>query len=170
MTNYELIRSRRKTLALEVTREGHVLVRAPYRAPEQAICLFVEQHRKRLEKAVERQKQRRRTHPEPDEARQKEWIDSAKKILPERVSYYSNVMQLYPSGVRITAARTRFGSCSVKDRLCFSYRLMDYPQAAIDYVVVHELAHILHKNHGQQFWTLVESVLPDYRSRRELLR
>lgn len=79
-------------------------------------------------------------------------------------------MNLYPTGLKITSARTRFGSCSGKNSICFSWRLMDYPELAIDYVVVHELAHIVHKNHGPQFWALVERYLPDYRARRAMLR
>lgn len=79
-------------------------------------------------------------------------------------------MNLYPTGLKITSARTRFGSCSGQNSICFSWRLMDYPELAIDYVVVHELAHIVHKNHGSQFWALVERYLPDYRARRAMLR
>lgn len=170
MADYELIRSRRKTLALEVTRDGRVLVRAPYRASAQLIDRFVEKHRVWLAKAIQRQEQRDKAHPEPDETCQRIWREAAQKVLPERVAHFSEIMKLYPSGMRITSARTRFGSCSAKNRLCFSYRLMDYPPAAIDYVVVHELAHISHKNHGPDFWALVESVLPDYRARRAMLR
>ena len=79
-------------------------------------------------------------------------------------------MGLQPTGVTVTGARKRFGSCSGKDRICFSWRLMLYPPEAIDYVVVHELAHIRHKNHSKAFYDLVASVLPDYREREALLR
>ena len=61
-------------------------------------------------------------------------------------------------------------SCSGKNRLCFSWRLMDYPEEAIDYVVVHELAHIRHHNHSRDFYALVASILPDYKERQALLR
>ena len=73
-------------------------------------------------------------------------------------------------GITVTGARTRFGSCSPKNRLCFSFRLMEYPLPAIEYVVVHELAHIRHKNHGPDFYRLVEGTLPDYRQRIGLLK
>ena len=86
------------------------------------------------------------------------------------MQHYAKLMTLYPTGLKITSARTRFGSCSGKNSICFSWRLMDYPESAIDYVVVHELAHIAHKNHGPQFWALVERYLPDYRARRAMLR
>ena len=79
-------------------------------------------------------------------------------------------MGLTPAGVRITGAQKRFGSCSGQNRLCFSWRLMLYPPEAIDYVVVHELAHIHHHNHGPAFYALVEQYMPDYRQRQALLR
>lgn len=78
-------------------------------------------------------------------------------------------MGVLPASVRVTAARTRFGSCSAKNGLCFSLYLMQYPPEAVDYVVVHELSHILHKNHGPAFWACVAAVLPDYAARRALL-
>ena len=86
------------------------------------------------------------------------------------MAYYSERMGLYPTQVRITGARTRFGSCSSQGHICFSWRLMQYPPEAIDYVVVHELAHIIHKNHGPDFWALVGQYMPDYKRRRALLR
>ena len=75
-----------------------------------------------------------------------------------------------PTGITVTGAQTRFGSCSPKNRLCFSFRLMDYPMAAIEYVVVHELAHIRHKNHGPDFYKEIAAVLPDWQARRQLLK
>ena len=97
-------------------------------------------------------------------------MDRARAVLPGKVSHYAGLMGLRPSGITITGARTRFGSCSPKNRLCFSWRLMAYPEEAIDYVVVHELAHIVHRNHGPEFHALVESVLPDHRARRAMLK
>ena len=83
---------------------------------------------------------------------------------------YASLMGLRPAGISITGARTRFGSCSAKNRICFSWRLMRYPEAAIDYVVVHELAHIRHKDHSPAFYDCIARILPDWRERRALLR
>ena len=74
------------------------------------------------------------------------------------------------TGLKITAAKTRFGSCNSKNSICFSLYLMSYPENAIDYVIVHELAHIKEKNHSSAFYKVVESVLPDYKDRRKLLK
>lgn len=102
----------------------------------------------------------------PD-AEREAYIRQAKACLPQRVAYYSERMGLSPTQVRITGARTRFGSCSSQGHICFSWRLMQYPPEAIDYVVVHELAHM---NHGAEFYVLIARYLPDWKARRALLR
>ena len=98
------------------------------------------------------------------------WKNMAQSRLPDLVSRWAGEMGVNPCGIRVTAARTRFGSCSVKGRLCFSLYLMAYPDAAIEYVVVHELAHLRHHDHSPAFYAEVEKYLPDWRQRRELLR
>ena len=79
-------------------------------------------------------------------------------------------MELVPAGIKITSARTRFGSCSGKNSICFSWRLMLYPPEAIDYVIVHELAHIRHHDHSPAFYALIEQYLPDWKARMKLLK
>ena len=103
-----------------------------------------------------------------DEKRVSELRALAAAELPRRVEYYSEKMGLYPTSVKITSAATRFGSCSGKNSICFSYRLMLYPPEAVDYVVVHELAHIKEKNHSARFYALVEMYMPDYRERGKI--
>jgi len=168
--NYELIRSDRRTVALEVTREGRVLVRAPRRMTQKDIDSFVAKHQDWLNTHLAKQKTWQAAHPEPTPQEQQAMLERAKAILPEKVARYAAIMGLQPSGITITGARTRFGSCSPKNRLCFSWRLMAYPEEAVDYVVVHELAHIVHRNHGPEFHALVESILPDHRKRRAMLK
>ena len=167
---YELVRSRRKTLSVEVTREGRVIVRAPLRVSAAQIERFVAAHADWIARAQARQRERMAAHPEPDDRRRAELIRRAKAELPPKVAHYARLMGVQPTGLTITSARTRFGSCSGKNSLCFSWRLMEYPEEAVDYVVVHELAHIVHKNHGPDFWALVGQYMPDYKRRRALLR
>lgn len=169
MRSYTLIRSKRRTLSLEVTHELTVLVRAPVHCPKSVIDAFVCKHENWVTTRLEKQRQRLEAHPEPTEEERLALIDRAKRELPERVAHYATIMNVQPLGISITGAQKRFGSCSAKNRLCFAWRLMSYPQEAIDYVVVHELAHIVHKNHGHNFYALVESVMPDYRRRKKLL-
>ena len=79
-------------------------------------------------------------------------------------------MGVSPTGIKITTARKRYGSCSGKNSLCFSCFLMEYPEEAVDLVVVHELCHIREKNHGPRFYALLEHYLPDYKERKKLLK
>ena len=169
IVEYKLIRSGRKTLAAEITREGDIIVRAPYRISKQHIEKFLEDNKERIERAVKRAKAHKPSYssdaPEADELRRK-----AEAIIPEKVAYYAKIMNLEPKSVRITAAKKRFGSCSSRGTLCFSFNLMQYPEEAIDYVVVHELAHLVELNHSKKFWSVVEKYMPDYKKRRAILK
>jgi len=166
--DYSVVYSKRKTLALEITKDSKILVRAPMRTSRQRIEQMVMSHAQWIEKHLERQRSASRPEPSAEEtARLKA---RAKTELPARAAYYGRLMGLAPSGITITSAEKRFGSCSPKNRLCFSWRLMLYPQAAVDYVVVHELAHIRYKNHGKAFYALIASVLPDYKEKKKLLK
>lgn len=167
---YQLIRSRRRTLSIEVNREARVVVRAPLRLPQREIDRFLKEKQPWIEAHLARQARRLAAHPEPDEARWASLRARAMEYIPVRVAHFSRLMGVQPTAVRFSRARTRFGSCSAKDSITFSLRLMEYPEAAIDYVVVHELAHIRHKNHSAEFYRFVASVLPDYQEREKLLK
>ncbi len=168
---YRVFRSKRRSVSVEITPGLEVLVRAPQRMPQAMIEDFVERHRDWVETHLAKARERAsRLPPEPTEEEKQELIRRAKELLPERVAHYSAVMGLTPTGITVTGAQKRFGSCSGKNRLCFSWRLMRYPQEAIDYVVVHELAHIRHKDHSKAFYALIATVLPDYKEREALLR
>ncbi len=90
--------------------------------------------------------------------------------MSERVSHFSEKHGLGYEQIRITGATTRWGSCSGRNNLNFPWRLLMAPREIIDYVVVHELAHTVHKNHSPRFWELVESILPDWKTHRAHLR
>lgn len=168
--DYTLIRSSRRTMALEITRDGRLLVRAPQRASQAVIDRFVASHADWIAAHLEKQRQRAQAHPPLTEDELAALRQKARDILPGRVAHYAERMGVTPTGVKITGAKTRFGSCSAKNSLCFSLYLMAYPDAAVDYVVVHELAHIRHKNHSPAFYAEVARVMPDYRERRKLLK
>lgn len=167
---YRLIRSTRKTLALEVSLEGEIIVRAPLKTPMQKIEAFVVSHEAWLDRALTRQAERRDNHPPLSREQEEELRARAKAYIPARVEHFAAIMGVAPQGVRITSAKKRFGSCSAKDSLCFSLHVMQYPPDAIDYVVVHELAHILHHDHSAAFWSMVAAYMPDYPRRRALLK
>ena len=171
METYELIRSQRKTLALEITRDCRVVVRAPLRLSRTRIDAFVESHADWIARHLERQRQRMAdAPPPPTPADIAAFKARAREILPPKVAYWSARMGVSPTGLKITTARKRYGSCSGKNSLCFSCFLANAPDAAVDLVVVHELCHIREKNHGPRFYALLEHYLPDYRERKKLLR
>ena len=171
MENYELIRSHRRTLALEITRDCRVLVRAPMHASQAYIERFVVQHTDWISKHLERQRQlatQLPLSPTPEEIAALK--DLARTFLPKKVAYWSQKTGLIPTGIKLTTARKRYGSCSGKNSLWFSCFLMQYPEEAIDLVVVHELCHTKEKNHGPRFYALLEQFLPDYKERKKLLK
>jgi len=94
----------------------------------------------------------------------------AKEKLSERVYHYSNRLQLFPRGIKITSAKFRWGSCSRDNNLCFSWRIIMAPLNVLDYVLIHELVHIREKNHSKRFWSSLESIMPDYKKHRRWLR
>ncbi len=167
---YTVIRSSRRSVALEITKKLEIVVRAPQRMPQKDIEKFVADHAAWISVHYARQAARVAAHPEPSDAEIAVLKQKAKQELPQKVAHYAAIMGVTPTSVRITSAAHRFGSCSAKNGLCFSWRLMQYPQAAIDYVVVHELAHIKQHNHSAAFYRVVQSVMPDYKEREKLLR
>ena len=172
METYKLIRSERRTLAMELSPEGDLILRAPRRMPLRLIEQFIASHEKWI--AKHREKLRRRAEFDEahfsDEVQIQSLITRAKAILPEKTEYWAKIMGVTPTGVRITRAKKRFGSCSPENRIAYSYRLMAYPEEAIDYVVVHELSHIRHKNHSPDFYAFVARFLPDHKAREALLK
>ncbi len=165
----KVIRSKRKTISLSVDDNLNAVVKAPYGVSNEKINDFVESNREWLIKATERKKaQLERTDLSDDEI--EDLIHLAKDVIPKRVKYYSEIMNLCPTGIKITKAKKRFGSCNGKNSLCISCFLMKYPMEAVDYVVVHELAHIKHHNHSKDFYNLINHYMPDYKQREKLLK
>ena len=168
--NYEIIYSKRKTLCLQIKRDGRVVIRCPYRTSKERIESFYDSHLEWVQRKVEATKNRmmpinQLSDTDIEQLKRKAW-----EYIPSRVEYFANIMGVTPSNVSINQAKTRFGSCNSKKRLNFSCNVMRYPIEAIDYVIVHELAHIKELNHSKRFWAIVESVLPDYKDRQRILK
>lgn len=172
MLEYELVRSNRKTLALYVRRDGRIEVRAPLRTGKSYIDDFVMKKQGWIEstrsKLMERQTAKKviRLTAE-EEARYKK---QAKEYLGMKCRYFSQIMGFHPGQVKINSAKTRWGSCNRKGSVNFTYRLLFVPEELIDYVVVHELAHLKEMNHSDRFWSVVAQTMPDYKARRKRLR
>ena len=93
----------------------------------------------------------------------------ANSVLTEKARHYAQLMNVSPAAVKINSAKKRWGSCSARGSINFSWRLIMAEDDVIDYVVVHELAHLTELNHSMRFWAIVEAALPDYRARRKRL-
>lgn len=168
--DYEIIRTKRKTVALQINEQGELLVRAPLRLSEKKIRQIVEAHSDWIEKNRRAQLEKAQNRHIPTEREIGELKKKAKAVLPDLTKQYAALMGVDYGTVKITSAQKRFGSCSAKNNICFSYILMQYPIEAIEYVVVHELAHTVHHNHSREFYALIEKFLPDYKQREKLLR
>lgn len=168
----EIIRSDRTTTALQITKDLTVRIRAPKAATDAELYAIAEKHADWIEKHMQIQKQRNeaRTPYEISEEDAEALKALARRVIPPKVEHYAKLMGVKPKSVKITSAHSRFGSCSGQNGLCFSYILMRYPDEAVDYVVVHELAHIKHHNHGRSFYALIGKYMPDYKQREKMLR
>lgn len=166
---YNVVYSKRKTLAIQVTSDGEVVVRAPKNTSKKKIEETVEKYTPWIEKTKEKLENKEYSMKEASKEEEKFLRERAKEILPEKVRYYSPLIGAVPNRITITGARTRFGSCSGKNNISFSFYLMRFPEEAIDYVVVHELCHIIHHNHSKEFYNEIEKILPDYKKRKALL-
>jgi len=171
--DYQLIRSRRRTLALEILRDGTLAVRAPQRITLEFINKFIEQRRRWIERNQRAAKERVRSASQM-EPKSEEEIEKLKEVanqkIYERVSYLASLMGLSHGRIRITNAKSRWGSCQKNGNLTFSWRLVMAPWPVIDYVVIHELTHLLEHNHSRRFWERVRRVYPEYKNCRKWLK
>ena len=163
---YQLIRSERKTVSLQITQEGELVVRAPKRMAKAEIDRFVESKRGWIEKHAQNREQ---YVPKMTEAEFDTLVRHALEVIPEVVARFAPVVGVTYGRITIRNQRTRWGSCSAQGNLNFNCVLMRAPDDVLEYVVVHELCHRKEMNHGPKFWAEVERVLPNYRESRKWL-
>lgn len=166
---YRVIRSSRKTIAIQICADGEVLVRCPRRMGVDAIRAFVESKSGWLEKHLANMAAVPKC-PAFTEGEIRELAQQALKTIPERVAYFAPLVGVTYGKITIRSQRSRWGSCSGKGNLNFNCLLMLAPAEVLDYVVVHELCHRKEMNHSKQFWAEVARVLPDYKARRTWLK
>lgn len=165
---YSIIYSKRRTLCLQIKDDLSLVVRCPYKTSDETVSKFVKSHEGWILEKIEYLKRKNELYT--TEKSVDELKASLRALITEQIEHFSKIMGVSPVSVSINSAKKRFGSCSSSGSLNFSYRLAFYPHEAIDYVVVHELAHLKEMNHSRAFWAIVEGVLPDYKSRRALLK
>ena len=167
--NYEVVFSKRKTLSLCV-KDGKIILTAPFGAPKRILDSMVEKHAEWIEKQLIIDKKRASVEHNLTLEEIKKMKLLADKYFKEKTAEYAAKMGLKYSNIKITSAKHRFGSCSAKGNICFSYMLMLYPEEAREYVIVHELSHLVYMNHSPDFYRAVTKFMPDWKSRRELLK
>lgn len=164
---YRLIRSSRRTIAVQILPDGEVVVRAPRRMTRAAIDLFVEEKRGWIEKHL---------HALPPAqqplsgAELRGLVQQAKEELPKTVAHFAPLVGVDYGTITIRAQHTRWGSCSSRGNLNFNCLLMLAPPDVLDYVVIHELCHRKEMNHSERFWKLVEAEMPDYKEKKKWLK
>ena len=168
-----LVRSSRKTLAVQIRADGTVIARAPLRMPKDYILCFLSEKaswiRMQQGKMQEREKMRQQARIHLDAAQEKELRERAKSVLAQRTAYFARQIGVTYGRITVRDQKTRWGSCSQTGNLNFNFRLILAPLEVLDYVVVHELCHRRQMNHSAQFWQEVAQVLPDYRKRKAWL-
>lgn len=178
--NVKIIRSNRKTLAIQINPNLLVTVRAPMYAPQSDIERILREKegwiQKHIEKIREQEAKRKETQGESVESEYltneeiKKLADKALQHIPKRVSYFAKQIDVTYGKITIRNQKTRWGSCSSKGNLNFNCLLMLTPPEVIDYVVVHELCHRKEMNHSGAFWAEVENVIPDYKEQVKWLK
>ena len=168
-----LVRSSRKTLAVQIRADGTVIARAPLRMPKDRILCFLSEKaswiRMQQGRMQERENMRQQARIHLDAAQEKELRERAKSVLAQRTAYFARQIGVTYGKITVRDQKTRWGSCSQTGNLNFNFRLILAPSEVLDYVVVHELCHRRQMNHSTQFWQEVPQVLPDYRKRKAWL-
>jgi predicted metal-dependent hydrolase len=206
--DYQLIRSKRKTLSLQINTKAELIIRSPKKLSIKEIESFVNEKSEWIKK-----KQRTiqsKIIPAPNYTEEEcflylgnlyplihnakqtsalyfdgkvfslkgdglpafhDWYKTTfKKVILPRLDYYANLNQLSYQKVRLKSQKTLWGSCSSVNNINLNYLLIQAPMNVIDYVIVHELAHIRHKNHSKNFWDFVNQMLPNYKASKSWLQ
>ena len=165
--SYKIIRSNRKTLSIEVTRDLEVIVRAPKWVSLRDIRYFIDERENWIRKAKQKIEQKREENKDEEVDRLtreelQELADKAMKVIPERVAYYAPKIGVTYGRITIRNQKSRWGSCSSRGNLNFNCLLMLAPPEVVDAIVVHELCHRKEMNHSKKFYNEIYRVYPDY--------
>ena len=172
----KIVRSERKSYSISVDQNGSVTVRAPLQASGTMISELVQGKSDWiLTKRSEALYAASLRSPSPYSDAQQKLLEkryrrAATEYFPKRVFFYESQLPVHHKKITIRDQKTRWGSCTSSGTLSFNWRLMMAPPHILDYVVVHELCHLIHMNHSPAFWDVVSSLIPDYKECRMWLR
>ena len=169
---YRLIRSARKTFAMEMGTEG-LIVRVPYRATRKQIESFIRNHEAWIRARTDKLNRAMQAQHAGDKLTREdlhELAEQAKQVIPARAACYARKLGVTYGRITIRKQKTRWGSCSAKGNLNFNCLLMLTPQEVLDSVIVHELCHRKEMNHSARFYAEVLRVFPEYRKWNKWLK
>ena len=169
MVDYVTVFSDRRSVGLTI-KNGVLTVRAPLGTDKNTIEKLILKHEPWVLKHLEKSREKEGRFNFLSESSIAQIKKDAKIYFESQTKKFSENMGLKYGRIKITSAKTRFGSCSSDKNICFSYRLMLYPQEAREYVIVHELCHLVYMNHSKKFYSLLEKYMPDYKERKRLLK
>ena len=168
-----IIKSKRKTIEIQIKPDMSVIVRAPLYATKKEVLRFIEEKTDWINKNINQMMIQQSNQLKVDKLTNdqlKKLAEDAMLYIPGRVKYFAEIICVNYGRITIRNQKTRWGSCSAKGNLNFNCLLMLVPNDVIDYVIVHELCHRLEMNHSKIFWSHVEAVLPDYKISRKWLK
>lgn len=170
---YKVIYTKRKSLAIIIKNDGEVHVRAPKHRlfDNSKIDEFVNNKKDWIVENVEKMKKNvKEKRPELSKEEKSKKKKEAKAIIFDRIEYYAEKYGFKYSKLRLSSAKTRWGSCSGTNTISINWNLIFAPTDIMDYVIIHELSHIRHHNHSDRFWAEVEKYVPDYKDKRKWLK
>ncbi len=177
MTDYKIVRSRRRTAVIEITEDLRVIVRVPYTMPDERVRRMVREKQSIIDMKLARMRERLDKQYAAfgeevpiTQSEIRELAAQARREIPPRVEHFAGIMGIHYGRITIRNQATLWGSCSAKGNLNFNCLLMLCPAEVRDYVIVHELCHRKEMNHSPRFWAEVGGVLPDYRLQRSWLK
>jgi len=170
LTPHKITYSRRKTVGLIIRHDGTFEVKAPLRTPITVIQTFIHSKQRWVENHQQKAFQRNALKPVYSVEQIKEYKNKARATLSNKVAYWAEKMGAPYGTIRIKNTSTRWGSCSSKNNLNFHWKLVLFPVEILEYVVIHELAHVFEKNHSSRFWNIVQRYYPQYLAARTWLK
>lgn len=169
--DYQLVYSKRKTLAVSVTADGKVVVRAPRYFPKSEITRFITEKQDWIERHIKQAKIREKNQKVfcMTQKEREAYIREARSVITQLCSVYAKRMGVSFQKITIREQKTRWGSASSKGNLNFNWKLILMPRKVLEYVVVHELSHLKVMDHSPAFYRVVEQYMPDYKQPKQWL-
>lgn len=162
---YTLIRTKIKNLYIHI-KNGQVTVKAPIRLKEKQIEEFINKKAKWIYEKVKEDREK----PKIEEKIEAEDLERLAKIVEKKIQKYVRLLEVSPNKVRIRDLNYAWGSCSSNRNISINSKLAKKEEKVIEYVVLHEMCHLIYMNHSKQFWNLVEKNMPDYKIYKKKLK